>query len=790
MPVSMRAVFVDALESFIMATETSSIHRTVTHWGAYDAEVVKGQIVALHPIADDPDPSPIGNSLVDAVAHPNRIAQPMIRKGWLENGPQGAKGGRGSDPFVSVSWDRALDLAARELDRVRQDYGNESIYAGSYGWASAGRFHHAQSQIHRFMNMIGGYSYSVNSYSIGAAEVILPHVIGTLDGLSAGHTTWPVIAEHSDLVVMFGGIPLKNSQVNMGGMGRHTVRDWLKRCHENGVDFVNISPNRQDADVVIEAEWIAPHPNTDTALMLGLAHTLMTEKLHDEAFLVSHATGFDRFAPYLMGETDSQPKSAEWAASITGIDADDIRALARRMAGGRTMITMAWSLQRADHGEQPYWMAVTLAAMLGQIGLPGGGFGFGYGAVSAMGNPTPAVPMPALPQGKNPVSSYIPVARIAEMLTNPGATIDYDGKRITLPHARVVYWCGGNPFHHHQDLNRFVEAWQQPDTVIVHEPWWNSLARHADIVFPATTTMERNDIGASSTDNAVFPMHKVVERVGDSRDDYEIFGGLAERLGVQDMFTENRTEEEWLRYLYNQLRQRAAQRDVQAPEFEEFWEAGKFTFPASEGDRVLFSDFRGDPDNSRLNTPSGKVEIFSSRIAGFGYDNCPGHAVWREPYEWLGAKAAGRYPLHMISNQPKTRLHSQLDLGKTAQDSKIKGREPALIHPDDAAARGISDGDVIRVFNERGACLAGAVLTNDIRAGVLQLQTGAWYDPELPGGMDRHGNPNVLTRDEGTSKLAQGSTAQSALVQIERFDGELPPIGAYTPPEIIPEHAL
>ena len=773
-----------------MTSDTSSLHRTCTHWGAFDAEVTEGTIVAMHPIAADPDPSPIGDSLVDAVTHPNRITQPMIRQGWLENGPTGPKGGRGQEPFVAVSWERALDLAAAELERVRNEHGNESIYAGSYGWSSAGRFHHAQGQVHRFMNAIGGYTYSVDTYSVAAAQVILPHIIGTVSGMASGHTAWPVIAEFSDLVVMFGGIPLKNAQIGMGGIGKHDAQGWLTRCREKGVDFINIGPNRGDADPGLEAEWIAPRPNTDTALMLGLAHTLVMEGLHNETFLDDYTVGFDKFARYLMGENDGTPKTATWAAEITGITADEIRALARRIAAGRTMLTMAWSLQRSDHGEQPYWMLVTLAAMLGQIGLPGGGFGFGYGAIGTTGSPKPAVPMPALPQGQNPVASYIPVARITEMLTNPGGTIDYNGKQITFPDTRIVYWCGGNPFHHHQDLNRLVEAWQRPDTVIVHEPWWNSLARHADIVFPATTALERRDIGASSADNAVFPMNKVVDVVGNARNDYEIFSGLADRLGARETYTENRTEEEWLRYLYNQLRQRAAQRDVQAPEFEEFWQAGEFTFPGSEADRVLLADYRADPDNRKLNTPSGKIEIYSSQIAGFDYEDCPGHAVWREPYEWLGAAETVRYPLHMISNQPKTRLHSQLDLGKTSQDSKIRGREPALIHPDDAAARGISNRDVIRIFNDRGSCLAGAFVTEDIRPGVLQLQTGAWYDPAKPGGLDRHGNPNVLTRDKGTSKLAQGPSAQSALVEVERFDGELPPIGAYTPPKIIPEEDL
>ena len=238
-----------------MSPVTSTLHRTSTHWGAYDAEVAGGAVVALHPIAGDPDPSPIGDSLVDALTHPNRIARPMVRKGWLENGPAGPKGGRGREPFVAVSWPRALDLAATELDRVRREFGNPSIYAGSYGWSSAGRFHHAQSQVHRFMNAIGGYSYSVDTYSVAAAQVILPHVIGSVAGLSSGHTVWPVIAGHSDLVVKFGGIPLKNAQVNHGGIGRHDVRGWLRRCRENGVDFVNIGPNRADADPALEAEW-------------------------------------------------------------------------------------------------------------------------------------------------------------------------------------------------------------------------------------------------------------------------------------------------------------------------------------------------------------------------------------------------------------------------------------------------------------------------------------------------------------------------------------------------------
>ena len=180
-----------------------------------------------------------------------------------------------------------------------------------------------------------------------------------------------------------------------------------------------------------------------------------------------------------------------------------------------------------------------------------------------------------------------------------------------------------------------------------------------------------------------------------------------------------------------------------------------------------------------------RSEIYSSTIAGFAYDDCPGHATWMEPAEWLGAARAEDYPLHLVSNQPATRLHSQLDCGAVSMADKVAGREAAMIHPDDAGPRGIADGDVIRLFNDRGACLAGARVTPDVMAGAVVLPTGAWYDPETPAGLDRHGNPNVLTLDKGTSRLAQGSSAHTTLVEIEKFSGPAPKVEAFDPPEII-----
>jgi biotin/methionine sulfoxide reductase len=766
-----------------------SPHRTVphsSHWGAFRAEVENGRLVAVRPFERDPVPSAIIHSLPSALYDESRVAQPMIRKGWLDGGPGGARERRGADRFVAVPWERALDLAAAELQRVKAQHGNTSIFAGSYGWSSAGRFHHARTQLHRFLNGHGGFTAQVQNYSYAAAISLLPHIIGTIDAAQGPLSSWDGIAKHTKLMVCFGGVPLKNTQIDSGGVGEHITEPWLRRCKEAGVHFVNIGPLRDDSASFLEAEWIRPRPNTDTALMLALAHTLVAEGLYDRAFVARFCVGFDRFLPYLMGETDGQPKDAAWAAAICQISAETILSLARRMAANRTMISVAWSLQRGDHGEQPYWMTIALAAMLGQIGQPGGGFGFGYGCESGMGAPRKRVPTPNLPEGPNPTGSSIPVARISDMLLQPGAAYEFNGETRLYPEIKLVYWCGGNPFHHHQDLNRLAEAFRRPDTVIVHEPWWTATARHADIVFPATTTLERNDLGSSPRDRYVMAMHQAVEPVGAARNDHAIFSALAERLRFREQFTEGRDEMEWLRHIYDVWRQRVAQHDVEVPSFDDFWQQGYAEVAAPEAPFVMFADFRGDPARHPLKTPSGKIEIFSERIAGFGYDDCPGHPAWLEPAEWLGGTTAAAFPLHMISNQPRTRLHSQLDCAGVSRASKIKGREPVWIHPADAASRGIQADDVVRIFNGRGQVLAGAVLTDRVMRGVIQLATGAWYDPLEPGragSLEKHGNPNALTLDKGTSRLAQGPSAQSCLVEIEPWSGPLPEITAFAQPQ-------
>ena len=324
------------------------------------------------------------------------------------------------------------------------------------------------------------------------------------------------------------------------------------------------------------------------------------------------------------------------------------------------------------------------------------------------------------------------------------------------------------------------------------------MAKRSDIVLPCTTTLERNDICLSQKDPYIIRMERAVDPVGQARDDYEIFCNISRRLGFASQFSEDRSADDWIRLLYEQTSHsdgkmgdlastETTSQHAAAPmqgmlNWEEFCEKGWYKLKTTDKPRVMLEKFVSNPEANPLATPSGKIEIFSTTIDSFEYEDCAGHPIWLEPYEWLGN--AVEHELHLISNQPSTKLHSQLDQGSVSRAGKIADREPVLVNPVDAKRRGIDDGDAIKLHNKRGACLGIAKLSENIRTGVIQMSTGAWWDPDDTG-LCRHGNPNALTRDKGTSKLAQGPSAHTCLVKIERYDGELPRMEAYDPPEIL-----
>ena len=769
---------------------------TGSHWGAYYGKVANGRFAGVRPWEKDPAPTRMLAGVQDVVYSPSRIRYPMVRRAYLEKGPGTAPETRGQGDFVRVSWDRALDLAANEIKRVQTEYGPWAVYGGTYGWKSSGRMHDCVAWLQRLLNLTGGFVGRSGSYSTGALTVIMPHVVGSQE-YTEPQTPYPVVQEHTDLLVFWGADPLNNDQIG-GGVAGHSTAPFIAGLKQSGKPVIFIDPVRNETARVLGGEWIPIRPQTDVALILGLAHTLYSENLYDKAFLGDYTVGFDKFMPYLTGQSDGVPKTAAWAAGITGVPEATIKDLARRFARQRTFLVAGWAVQRQHHGEQPLWALIVLAAMLGQIGLPGGGFSLGY-HLGGGGAPIPkSVTLSGIPIGTRPADgkpwpasrgvTTIPCARIVDMLLHPNEPFEFNGKKVIYPDVRLAWWAGGNPFGHHQDRNRQVRAWRKLDTFIVQDFQWTASARMADIVLPATTTAERNDIEAigGSPASAIIAQKQLIEPLYESRSDFEILRGVAARLGLEAAFTDGKGETEWIRSIYGTAQTRGQAIGVRLPDFETFWRNGLVEFEVPEASKqfVRYADFRADPVLNPLGTPSGLIEITSETIARMQYDDCPPHPAWLEPFERAGA-AGTKYPLHVNTKHSPFRLHSQLN-GTVVRDLyAVKGREPMLINPRDALARGIADGDVVRVFNDRGQILAGARVTPDVAPGSVVVAEGGWYDPLTPGEagtLCRYGDVNVLTADIGTSRLAQATSGHSIVAEVEKFRGRIPEVTVFTAP--------
>lgn len=754
---------------------TNTTARTVTHWGTVDLEVAHGAVVAAHEPADDPDPSGYARLLTGS--QQARVARPAIRRSWLEHGPGQATHARGHEPFVEVSWDEALDRLAAELARVRTQHGNEAIFAGSYGWASAGRFHHAQSQLKRFLTLFGGYVGAEDTYSHGAAERVVPRVLGrSFTTFQREHRPLEELARHTRLLVSFGGLPDANRAIVNGGTARHVLRPRLLEAKAAGCRFVAITPTRSHLEDELDAEWLAIRPGSDAAVLLGLIGELVHAELVDLDGVRRVASGVDHLLAEVRGELDGVRKDAAWAAVRSDLPAERLRLLARELVAERSLVNGTWGIQRTEHGEHAVWGVLALGTMLGQLDQSGGGFGFGYASMGSVGAPVcrpgaPGVPMP----GPNPVTERIPVARIADMLLHPGQPYRFDGELRHYPDIALVWWAGGNPFHHHQDLTRLAEAFTRPATIVVHEPFWTATARHADIVLPTTTPLERRDLGGGSVDAALLAMPAVLAPYAQARDDHEILRGLADRLGFEAAFTDGRDVDGWLSWLYERFRAQ----DADLPDEATFWREGRATRQPDAAVRAAFEAFLADPDAAPLPTDTGRIILGAPHWAAQGL---PTHPTWHEPGEWLGAASSEQ--LHLLSPQPGGKLHSQYD--HVDDDRRgADGRERLRMHPGDAAVRGLADGATVRVSSPRGRCLATLEVTDRIRPGVVVLATGAWWDPapDVDGAMVcRRGNPNVLTRDIGSSDWAQATAAHTCLVEVSPA-GDAPAPRPHGPPE-------
>ncbi|TKX30114.1 trimethylamine-N-oxide reductase TorA [Campylobacter sp. MIT 12-5580] len=790
---------------------------TAAHWGILKLTIKNGVVVKSEPWRKLTNmDNPLWYQTPDMI-YKSRVRFPYVRKSYLENPDSPKPELRGKDEFVRVSYEKAIELIAKELAKTRKQKGAQGVFAGSYGWKSSGNMQNSRILLHRFMNVTGGFVGVTGDYSTGASQVIMPYVVGSIE-VYEQQTSWENILNESKIVVIWGADPLSTLRISWTANEQKAL-EYFEKLKESKIKVIVIDPIRTQTAKFLKADWIAPRPNTDVAMMMGMAsHLIATKKVNYE-FLENYTTGFDQFKAYLEGKEDGIVKSVQWASEICGIEPKVIEKLAESFYDNPTMIMSGWAMQRAHHGEQPHWMLVTLCSMLGQIGTKGGGFGLSYhysgggvptckggviGGISAgavgiwkngkfQGMPKSTQTLSGAEWLQNAASHSFPLARIADALLHPGKTIDHNGEKITYPDIDFIYWVGGNPLVHHQDTNTNVKAWRKPRTVVVNEIYWTPTAKMADIVMPATSSYERDDITMAGdySNMHIVPMKQAVAPLDESRDDYEIFADICKVYGkaVYNAFSDNgKKAMDFIKEYYESaLRQTRAFGEAFAtpmPSFEEFWAKNEpITFePSMESmEWVRFADFIEDPILNALGTESGLIEIYSESIAKYKYNDCKAHPTWFEPIEWLG-NANENTPFHLLTNHPANRLHSQLCHTSLREKYAVNGREPILINKKDAKKLGIKNGDVVRVFNKRGEVLAGAVLSDDIMQGVVRLCEGGWYDPD-ENGLCKYGGVNVLTLDLPTSKLANGNIAHTGLVNIEKFTQTLPEVTAFSAPK-------
>ncbi len=785
--------------SAVAASKRGSGVLTAGRMGPMLCEVKDGKLVATKNALPQTVPNSLQLTGPDQVYTQARVKYPMVRKGFLDS-PAAPTGTRGKDEFVRVSWDEAYKLIHEQQMRIRKESGAEAVFAGSYGWRSSGVLHKAQTLLQRYMSMAGGYSGHLGDYSTGAAQIIMPHVMGSIE-VYEQQTTHPMVLENSDVVVLWGMNPINTLKIAWTSSDCSGL-EFFHQLKKSGKTIIAIDPMRSETVEFFEdkVQWIAPRPMTDVAMLMGIAHSLVKKGKHDKAFLDKYTTGYDKFEAYLMGKEDGVEKTAEWAANITGVPAKQLELLADIFSDNRTILMAGWGIQRQQYGEQRHWMIATLAAMLGQIGLPGGGFGFSY-HYSNGGNPArdagvlPAISA-ALGGGSSAGNDWavsgavnsFPVARIVEALENPGAKYQHNGHERTFPDIKMIWWAGGANFTHHQDTNRLIKAWQKPELIVISEIYWTAAAKHADVVLPITTSFERNDLTMTGdySNQHLVPMKKVVEPQGEARSDLDVFADMAELIkpGGRDVYTEGKSEMDWLKGFYEAAQKGGRSARVRMPNFGKFWDANELIemkFNKKAASFVRHADFRKDPIMNPLGTPSGKIEIYSKTIEGYGYKDCPAHPTWMEPTEFYGSAKQGE--LQLMSAHAAHRLHSQFNYAKLREQYAIANREPISIHPEDAKAHGIKSGDLVRAYNDRGEVLVGALVTDGIKQGAVCIHEGGWPDLDPSTGMCRNGGVNVLTSDIPTSRLGNGCAANSALVKIEKYTGQAPALMAFTPPK-------
>jgi anaerobic dimethyl sulfoxide reductase subunit A len=500
-------------------------------------------------------------------------------------------------------------------------------------------------------------------------------------------------------------------------------------------------------------------------MMVAMAYVMIKENLHDQKFLDRYTVGFDRFKDYVMGDEDGIPKTPVWAEAITGVPAATIEGLAREYATAKpAALIPSYAPGRTAYGEQFHRAAITLAAMTGNIGIRGGGAaGFGRPPLPFQKVPTYGFDV-GFPVGKNPLESGAPPATELDNTLHDRYKVNtpkiwdaiLKGKAGGYPaDFKLLYLLCGNSLNQLLNTNKGVEALKKLEFIIIHEQVMTPTAKFADILLPVNTHLERNDVFAPVSAGPYFIYsNKAIDSLYESKSDLEIACELAPRLGILDY--SDKTEDEWLREIVK-WKDFAEYID----DYDQFKRKGiwKWQLPESA---IAFKEQIEDPENHPFSTPSGKIEIYSQRLANLNNPKIPPIPKYIEAWESRNDPLTKKYPLQLITTHPTIRVHSTF-YGVPWLDEL----EPHVlwINPVDAQARGIGDGDEVRIFNDRGEVRIKAKVTQRILSGVVRINEGAWYQPDETGA-DRGGCPNVLTKDERSPGGA--FITNTCLAQVER----------------------